>query len=72
MLDFASLPVRDGDRRRSGVVFLLGLVGFGTKAGIVPLHVWLPGGASRRTLPRERAHERRHDQDGHLRDRCAC
>ena len=25
-----------------GVVFLLALVGFGTKAGIVPLHVWLP------------------------------
>ncbi len=24
------------------VVFLLALVGFGTKAGIVPLHVWLP------------------------------
>ncbi|HEY9595987.1 MAG TPA: proton-conducting transporter membrane subunit, partial [Spirochaetia bacterium] len=26
----------------AGVVFLLALVGFGTKAGIVPLHVWLP------------------------------
>ena len=26
----------------SGAVFLLSLVGFGTKAGIVPLHVWLP------------------------------
>src|SRR5581483_6340426 len=24
------------------VVFLLGLVGFGTKAGVIPLHVWLP------------------------------
>ena len=24
------------------VVFLAGLVGFGTKAGLVPLHVWLP------------------------------
>jgi hydrogenase-4 component B len=24
-------------------VFLLGLVGFGLKAGIMPLHVWLPG-----------------------------
>ncbi len=26
----------------AGVVFLLSLIGFGTKAGIVPLHVWLP------------------------------
>ena len=26
----------------AGVVFLLALAGFGTKAGIVPLHIWLP------------------------------
>jgi formate hydrogenlyase subunit 3/multisubunit Na+/H+ antiporter MnhD subunit len=26
----------------AGVVFLLGLIGFGTKAGLMPLHVWLP------------------------------
>ncbi len=25
-----------------GVVFLLGLIGFGVKAGLYPLHVWLP------------------------------
>src|SRR5262249_17937729 len=25
-----------------GVLFLLALVGFGTKAGFMPLHVWLP------------------------------
>jgi hydrogenase-4 component B len=25
------------------VIFLLGLVGFGTKAGIMPMHIWLPG-----------------------------
>ena len=25
-----------------GVIFLLALVGFGTKAGFVPMHVWLP------------------------------
>lgn len=26
----------------SGVIFLLALVGFGTKAGLVPFHIWLP------------------------------
>ena len=26
----------------TGLLFILALVGFGTKAGIVPLHVWLP------------------------------
>jgi len=26
----------------SGLLFILGLIGFGTKAGFVPLHVWLP------------------------------
>ena len=26
----------------TGVLFMLALIGFGTKAGIVPLHVWLP------------------------------
>ena len=29
-------------RRTRNVVFLLALVGFGSKAGLVPLHVWLP------------------------------
>jgi len=27
----------------AGALFLLGLVGFGLKAGLMPLHVWLPG-----------------------------
>jgi len=27
---------------RGGLLFILALVGFGTKAGFVPLHVWLP------------------------------
>src|SRR3984957_19051581 len=26
----------------AGLIFLLALIGFGTKAGFVPLHVWLP------------------------------
>ncbi len=30
------------DAFTASVVFVLGLVGFGTKAGLVPLHVWLP------------------------------
>jgi hydrogenase-4 component B len=34
-----ALPLTGGMR---DVVFLLALAGFGTKAGIVPLHVWLP------------------------------
>lgn len=28
--------------RTAGICFLLALVGFGTKAGIIPFHVWLP------------------------------
>jgi hydrogenase-4 component B len=27
----------------SGAIFLLGLAGFGMKAGLMPLHIWLPG-----------------------------
>jgi hydrogenase-4 component B len=26
----------------ASIIFMLGLVGFGTKAGMIPLHVWLP------------------------------
>src|SRR5205814_2336459 len=25
-----------------GMMFLLGMIGFGTKAGFMPMHVWLP------------------------------
>lgn len=39
-LDFARFMRMPGPA--AGVVFLLALVGFGTKAGIVPLHTWLP------------------------------
>src|SRR6185436_19893116 len=30
------------DPATASIIFLLGLVGFGTKAGLIPLHVWLP------------------------------
>ncbi|HEV2251523.1 MAG TPA: proton-conducting transporter membrane subunit [Candidatus Limnocylindria bacterium] len=30
------------DARVAGLVFGLGLIGFGTKAGAIPLHIWLP------------------------------
>lgn len=39
---FAVAPLAHGATIPSGVLFVLLLVGFGTKAGIVPLHVWLP------------------------------
>lgn len=38
-LDFANLAASGAT---ASAAFLLALVGFGTKAGIVPLHVWLP------------------------------
>jgi len=43
-LDFASWPAAAGSMGGStrDIVFLLVLVGFGTKAGMIPLHVWLP------------------------------
>ena len=28
------------------VLFILFLIGFGTKAGVIPVHIWLPYGAS--------------------------
>lgn len=37
--DFAAVDVPSPE---AAVLFLLALVGFGTKAGIMPLHVWLP------------------------------
>ncbi|MBP1776795.1 MAG: ehrA, partial [candidate division NC10 bacterium] len=38
--DLARLAVEPSGFR--GLIFLLAVVGFGTKAGFVPLHVWLP------------------------------
>jgi hydrogenase-4 component B len=38
-LDFDGLSAGPG---QAGLLFLLAVVGFGTKAGFMPLHVWLP------------------------------
>ena len=38
-LDFNRFAVSTGG---AGLLFVLALIGFGTKAGFVPLHVWLP------------------------------
>ena len=51
----------------AGLLFLLALVGFGTKAGFMPLHVWLPGGPPRGAEPRVGGHVGRDGQDRHLR-----
>lgn len=36
-------PVTSLSSKAAGTLFLLALTGFGFKAGIMPLHVWLPG-----------------------------
>jgi formate hydrogenlyase subunit 3/multisubunit Na+/H+ antiporter MnhD subunit len=41
-LDFSDMPGAKGLAAPAGLLFLLALVGFGTKAGVVPFHVWLP------------------------------
>jgi formate hydrogenlyase subunit 3/multisubunit Na+/H+ antiporter MnhD subunit len=40
--DFAALGTVDPGSARAGIGFVLLATGFATKAGIVPLHVWLP------------------------------
>ena len=41
-LDFAGFALADAGPGLAGVAFILAVVGFGTKAGFMPLHVWLP------------------------------
>lgn len=41
-LDFSVIAGHSFSRAASGTLFALGLVGFGSKAGFFPLHVWLP------------------------------
>ena len=41
-LDFDALGAGAPAAPLAGLVFVLALVGFGTKAGFMPLHVWLP------------------------------
>jgi hydrogenase-4 component B len=36
-------PVTGLSSKAAGTLFILALIGFGFKAGIMPLHVWLPG-----------------------------
>jgi hydrogenase-4 component B len=42
-LDFDAIAVAAlPDAATAGLLFVLALVGFGTKAGLIPMHVWLP------------------------------
>lgn len=41
-LDFAGFSLAGASSGLAAVAFLLAVVGFGTKAGFMPLHVWLP------------------------------
>ncbi len=41
-LDFDAFPAVASHGATAGAAFLLALVGFGVKAGFVPVHVWLP------------------------------
>jgi hydrogenase-4 component B len=41
--DFPQAASLDGATFQAGAIFLLALFGFGLKAGVMPLHIWLPG-----------------------------
>ena len=58
-----SAGTRSTPRRRSGaLVAVAALIGFGAKAGVMPLHVWLPRAHPTRARARLGADERRDDQ----------
>ncbi len=40
--DFSAMRQAHREAGSASVIFLLGLLGFGAKAGLLPLHVWLP------------------------------
>ncbi|HCC54476.1 MAG TPA: hypothetical protein DEQ20_06075 [Desulfobulbaceae bacterium] len=40
---FPPASTLDGATFQAGAIFLLALFGFGLKAGVMPLHIWLPG-----------------------------
>jgi hydrogenase-4 component B len=41
-LDFESFNLTDATPALAGAAFILAVIGFGTKAGFMPLHIWLP------------------------------
>lgn len=41
-LDFRGLDLESASPAFAGLLFVLAVIGFGTKAGLVPFHVWLP------------------------------
>jgi hydrogenase-4 component B len=41
--DFPQAATLNGSTMQAGTIFLLALFGFGLKAGVMPLHIWLPG-----------------------------
>lgn len=41
-LDFQTFGANAKNLQATGVLFILALIGFGTKAGLMPMHVWLP------------------------------
>lgn len=50
-LEFGSLSAKPLSENLQSVVFLCALLGFGTKAGLVPLHIWMP--AAYRAAPHQ-------------------